>query len=774
MNISAIQLQLMRIFLFFCLLSAGTVLAQSQYVTIKGIVLDAATGEPLPQAAIQIKHSTAGTAANMDGVFFLSVSLNQKLVLTCSYLGYVPAEISLEQKHKMGEMLVFPLSPKRIEQTEVEYSVKVESDIDKLDEAVTSAITLNPVALRTLPSLGAQPDLLRTIQMMPGVKATSEVSSALFVRGASSGLSLIQLDQAPLYNPSHFFGLFSTFHTDAVKHIQLLKGGFPAEYGGRSGSVLDVITKDGNRSNMSGLFSFSPIASKLMVQGPLPAKRGSYNLAARRTFFEPMLQAYKQTSSDFNDLPSYYFYDVNAKLNVDIRPQQTVTLSGYEGRDYLNLDLSEFVDRTRYKLHWGNGMVALRYRGSSNRETFFSGYLLASQYQSGFEYKSDEVVVQAFDNRFDDIGIRLDWEYHGFRQHSIKTGIEIHRYDFDLIQRNENVNIVDLGIASFNAMFYAQDSWKVHPRWQILAGSRLGWYERGPLFHWDPRLSILYKLTDNMNLKGSVGRYNQWLNVFSPGQGVTFFDVWVPNDGSIKPMYADHFIASFDYKPAAEYSFTVETYLNNFHSINVFNHVADRSEESADAFINGKGVSYGTEFMLQKHHGRLTGWIGYTLAWTWQRFPGSPLSYGYWYRPRWDRLNDFVLASHYQVNKTWDVSCSWRYQSGQGYTPAVGLYPHYTPPAEEHAPGEVILYGGRNSKHFDADHRLDVSVTWKHSVFRHPARLVFTIYNVYNHRSVWFRHSYFEDSEEDSPDLYKERDILLLPVFPLFRWEIEL
>ncbi len=749
-----------------CLIVLWGSLTASAAGPIRGFVLDSTSGEPLPATSVVIKNSNRGDATNLDGYFSIPGFRPGRYTLLVSHLGYHSAEVDVRVTDELMDPLRIQLLPASIKLEEV--VVVADQRKDTRESTRVSTIPVDGSTVRMLPSLGAEMDLMRALQAIPGVKASSELSSALYVRGGSSDMTLIQMDQSTVYNPSHLFGLFSTFNADAVKHLELIKGGFPAAYGGRAGSVLDVVTKEGNRKKCEGLASASVISARLAIEGPLPNDKGSYAVSGRRTYLEPIISILKQ-SPDFADLPDYFFYDANGKINWDFSPTTTLTVGGYTGFDELNANFGPADSKLIVDTYWGNRTLSSRLRHVLSGSMFLTVGATYSLYKSGNGVTNEGASLGEFLNSFQEFSVRSDLECNPGKGHHIKTGLKANHYRTAFEQSNDEVDFIKVDSTTWNASWYVQDAWRFHPNFETLPGFRLYYHDAGEYVRVDPRFALTYHHDERTRIKFATGRYTQWINVITFGEGVSFLDIWTPNDGSLDPTYLYHYVLGFEYDPGEAYEFTFETYYNDMHNIVTFNNTVDQGQSNADAYLQGIGYAYGFEWMLQRKFGRWTGWLGYSLSWVKYRFPDQPFNEGDWFHPKWDRRHDMVAIFNYKLSQHWHVSSQFRYHTGQGYTRALGLYtkrwPHIDP--EYSARGSRWIHKGlENNYRLPADHRLDINVTYDHTLFGLDAKAVLSLYNVYSRRSHWAR---FYDTDKNPVEI---RDIKLLPILPLLGYEV--
>jgi outer membrane cobalamin receptor len=661
------------------------------------------------------------------------------------------------------------IQPEGIALEEVVITVEEKKEEEIRLSPTVSNVPINVTTLRKMPSIAGEMDVLRAIQAIPGVKSSSEISSALYVRGGSPDQTLILMDHNPVFNPSHMFGLFSTFNADAVKHLELKKGAFPAYYGGRSGSVLEVITKEGNRKKTEGLASLSIISARASIEGPLPKEKGSYALSARRTYFDPVISAIR-SAGDGMDLPNYYFWDGNAKINFDLDERTTLTTAGYWGFDNMDFEMGADDNRFKMDLRWGNRTLSSRLRHAYSRNMFGSYMITLSRYFSSFGFDNDGVLVDRFHNTFLEYSFKSDWEFLGKEKHKFMTGIIASRYLVDFREENEDYTYVDVDEHTFNYSIYGQDNWRIHPLFEIQPGLRCYFHQAGNQFVVDPRLAFVYYYGPQTRFKLAGGRYSQFVNVITFGEGFNNFDIWIPVDHSMSPSFSNQIVLGFEKDYGKEYEFTTETYYTDMHNIANFDYLVTTSDEASDAFVMGKGFAYGWEVMLRKKTGRLSGWLGYSLSWTKRQFPNSYINSGNWYYPIWDRRHDFIAVGTYNLSKKWDVSGTWRYNTGQGFTQAVGVSTIYLAGIDPSLWGNDarwIIPGSMNNYRFPADHRLDLTFSYKHKFFKGlPATLDISIYNAYNRRAYWRR---LYDTNENPIEV---TDVKLLPIVPLVSYEV--
>jgi hypothetical protein len=456
-------------------------------------------------------------------------------------------------------------------------------------------------------------------------------------------------------------------------------------------------------------------------------------------------------------------------VNLDLSSRTTLSTAGYFGNDAMSAEFGDEDERLAIGLDWGNRTISSRLRHVLARDLFLSVGAALSKYISTWSFQSDEVLLEEAENELIDSSVKADLEVLGHENHRLKTGVWLRKYDIRFYDKAEDITWVDVDTSTYNLSAYVQDTWRLGPLFELQPGVRAYYHQAGRHVRVDPRLSFVYHHGPDMRFKLSAGRYTQWINIISFGEGFSNFDIWIPVDSSMDPTYTNQLVFGFEYDPKENLEFTTEAYYTDMKNITTFDMLTDRGDVADDAFVSGDGYAYGLEWMLRQTTGRMTGWLGYSLSWTKRRFPDSFVNSGDWYYPKWDRRHDFIALSNYSLNDRWDLSASWRYNTGQGFTQAVGLYTFRFAdiPADNYAyDGRTIMPGQRNNYRFPADHRLDITATWKHTLFGQPAKLNLSVYNVYSRRSYWTR--YFDTSENP----IEVNDIKLLPILPLISYEV--
>jgi outer membrane cobalamin receptor len=731
-----------------CTFFLPMLLFSQQTSTLSGFVRDKHTGESLPFANILVKGTTMGASTNIDGYYAIPKIAPGKYQLRVSLVGY--RDQTVDAVVGTGANLVknILLVSTAIEVQEV--VVSAEKDAEKTNTQ-TGRIVMNAQELASIPSIG-ESDVFRALQIMPGVKSVSEISSGLYVRGGSADQNLILLDGTVVYNPSHLFGFFSTFNSDAVKDIELMKGGYPAEYGGRLSSVLNVTNKDGDRNTTKGEASIGLISSRVTGEGPVGT--GSWFLSARRTYFDKMVSlARLDTGKDA--LPLYYFYDANGKFNQDFGHDDKVSVFAYLGHDDMNYQLGK--GEIDLNMDWGNKTGAVKWIHIFTPR-FFSNFTVSySAYDAGMHANFGGTKFDQT-NGVRDLSVKGDVDFYAANDHLVKVGFWWSQYRLTFNQQIGGNNNYEYKETPALFSTYLQDDWTVDERMNIQAGVRLEYQDLTKKVTAGPRLSARYALDENTSLKASAGLYYQYLNAVPVGDvnGFSPFDVWVPVNEKMKPGRSADLVLGIDAHPFDDYQLTVETYYKKYSDILYWIGEPTTEKNIDKLFYVGRGNAYGIETFLQKRIGSLTGSVGYTLAWTQRSFP--QLNHGKEFYPKFDRRHDLTVTGNYQITDNWALSSTFTYGTGQSYTIGTGRYAMLLPERWSNLvmPGE--LFGSR----LEPYHRLDVGVTKQASFFGLHGSWFVQIYNLYNHRNVWFKEF---DTNKNPTQI---TDVRLLPILPTF------
>jgi hypothetical protein len=607
--------------------------------------------------------------------------------------------------------------------------------------------------IRAIPVLFGEVDILKTITLLPGVMSAGEGNTGFYVRGGGADQNLVLLDEATVYNASHLLGFFSIFNADAVKDINLIKGGIPAEYGGRLASVLDVHMNDGNSKKYTVKGGIGLIASRLTVEGPLVNDRGSFLITGRRTYADLFLKAFGKDAQTRSS--SLFFYDLNVKANYRVSEKDRLFLSGYFGRDVFGL-------AGRFGINWGNATGTLRWNHIFNDKLFLNTSAIVSDYQYNINITSGTSTF-GINSGVRDYAFKMAFEYYLNDKNKIKFGLQstYHVFTPGSISTNGTKLINDLNIDkkySLESALYVSNEQTLSPKLSVNYGLRYVLYDQlgpGKTFHYDstgaitdtsvyktskliqqygsvePRVAIRYTLNKSSSVKASYTRTSQFIQLLSNTTASTPTDLWVPSSNVIKPQLGDQYALGY-FKNVKNNMFetSVEVYYKNMQNQIDY-------KPGADLVLNpvvesqlyfGKGRSYGAEFLIRKNSGKFTGWISYTLSRTERQF--QYINNNSWYPAKQDRTHDISTVLMYNLGTKWSFGAVWVYATGNAVTFPVAQYQF-----ENHL---VAYYSDRNGYRMPAYHRLDLSATWHRPKHKHyQGEWDFSVYNAYNRHNAY-------------------------------------
>ncbi len=776
-------------------------------VTISGHVKDSTSGEALTGAAIYVKELEKGTNTNAYGFYSLTLDKG-KYVLIVNFIGYEEKEYLIDLKKDI--VLTCELAPRIYEKKEVTVTA------ERLDKNIKSSemgkVELEMEKIRSLPALLGEVDILKAIQLLPGVQDAGEGNSGFYVRGGGPDQNLILLDEGVVYNAAHLFGFFSVFNPDAVKSMTLTKGGMPAQFGGRLASVLDISMKDGNNKEYHAEGGIGYIASRLTVEGPVVKNKGSFILSGRRTFIdlflrEPFIDPESRIAGN-----SYFFYDLNAKLNYTLGQRDRLFLSAYFGRDVFNFKSRETGFTVR--IPWGNATTSLRWNHLFSDRIFMNSSLIFSDYT--FEFGANQ---QQFDFRIfsgiRDYNVKMDMNWYPNILHNVKFGVNYiyHRFTPTNAYARSGDVVFDLGdvtrFYAHDAAAYVQDEWDITDKWRVNGGLRFTYfahigpfsrYVENPAFqgrftdtinydagekvkdfmNLEPRISMRYELNGNSSLKASYTQNYQYIHVASFGSVSLPTDVWMPSTDKVKPQFGTQYALGY-FRNFSDNLFesSVEVYYKEMKNQIDYREGAtpdqDVRNNPDNNFVFGEGWSYGIEFFLKKSKGRFNGWMGYTLAYTKRRFPD--LNFGQTFPAKYDRRHDVSLVLTYEKSKKWIFGLTWVYATGDALTlPNERYFISAGPPVSINSPGDVEVnnnfyilsgYDKRNDFRQKSYHRLDISATLRSQKQRRvKSEWVFAVYNLYGRQNPYFIYFDVQGNSQDGNQRVQAKQVSLFSIIP--------
>ncbi|HEX8334587.1 MAG TPA: TonB-dependent receptor, partial [Segetibacter sp.] len=676
---------------FFFLLISTNIYGQER-ATLNGYVKDSLSGETLIGANISIRNQGKGVTSNQYGYF--SITLDKgSYNLECSFVGYESKafRIVLNRSNQFDILLV----PRNFVTENVVVTGRRRDN--NVKAAQMGKIDLSVATAKALPAFMGEVDILKTLQLLPGVRNAGEGNAGFYVRGGGPDQNLIILDDAVVYNTGHLFGFFSIFNADAIKNVSLIKGGMPAQYGGRLSSVVDVSMKDGNLNKTEVDAGVGLIASRFSIQGPIKKDKASYIISARRTYIDALVKPFvKKTANAYGS--GYYFYDLNVKMNYIISDKDRVYLSGYLGKDVFDFRSAKRSFNT--KIPWGNSTATARWNHIFNRKLFANTTLVYNDYNFAFSAKQNDFAIK-LSSGIKDLNAKVDFDYYPSPSHKLKFGslYTYHTFSPNILSAQQGdttfePNNVNRKFANEFAA-YIQDDWDISKTIKLNYGLRyssfqqLGKstryttdangnkldsvvYKQGEVVQayggFEPRATLRIALDDETSVKAAVTRNLQYIHLVSNAGSTLPTDLWVPSTYLVKPQISWQYAAGY-FRNFSNNMFetSVEVYYKSMQNqIEYKEGYTPSLKDPEEEFTFGKGWSYGSEFFLNKVKGRMTGWVGYTLSWTWRKFAG--LNSGEKYVSKFDRRHDLSVVGTYEFNKKWKLSSIFVYGTGNAVT----------------------------------------------------------------------------------------------------------
>ncbi len=760
----------MKVFLVLSLfITTKETLAQNK-ITVSGSIKSKISGESIIGASIKVLNSNYGTTSNEYGFYSLLLP-PASYQIVYSAVGKTPDTLNINLSASIE---------KDISLTDANYelaAVTVTSSKASGRSISGSQMGIEKLSVqeaKNIPVIFGEKDLLKTIQLLPGIKTASDGNSGIFVRGGTTDQNQIILDEANIYNASHLFGFFSTFNSDAIKDIAVYKGAMPAQYGGRLSSVLDVRMNEGNNQNTSVSGGIGLISTKLNVEGPIQKNKSSFLITGRRTYADLFLKLDEEFKNN-----QLYFYDFNAKLNYELGKKDKLYVSGYFGKDALGFN-------EQFAINWGNGTGTLRWNHIFNSRLFLNTSLIFSNYNYEFRVKNGTNDIKIF-SQIRDWNLKQDYQYSINNQNSLRFGwssiyhvirpgeitgnatssindkIQDKRYSFENavyasnVFKPNNKLTITLGarLSAFNVMggsnFYnIDDAGNIKDTLKYAKGKVVKTY-----YNPEPRVSVGYMLNNNASIKAAYTRNAQYMHQITTSTGSNPLDKWASTSNIIQPQISNQYsIGYYANILHNNYEFTAEAYYKDMEHILDYRNGADvfLNETVESQLLFGKGRAYGMEFMLKKKTGKLTGWISYTLSKTERKING--INNNKWYNATQDRTHDIAIVGTYQLNKKWTLSGNFVFYTGNAVTFPSGKY---------QVNGQTAYYyNSRNADRMPNYHRLDFGATMQlKKTKKWTKELVFSLYNVYG------RENAFAINFKDNKDNPNKTEIVRTS---LFRW----
>jgi len=746
---------------------------------VSGKITDAETGETLIGASVKISGTKqTGTTTNSYGYY--SISLPQgSYDIVVSYIGY--NSISDRIIVSGNKNIDYEISASNQLQEVVVSAEKTNSNVTN---AIMGVEKLNVKDIKNIPVLFGERDILKTLQLLPGIKAAGEGNSGFYVRGGATDHNLILLDEAPVYNASHLLGFFSTFNADAIKDVTVYKGGMPAQYGGRLASVLDIRMNDGNKKDYTFEGGIGLISSKLKVEGPIKEDKSSFMISGRRTYADAFLKFSSDTAINGSTL---YFYDLNAKTNFIINEKNTLFVSGYFGRDKLGLN-------DTFGFEWGNTTATVRWNHLFSNRLFSNTSFIYSNYNYVIEnlLEGNDFRVSS---KIMDYNIKQDFQY-ALNNHDIKFGINAihHTIAPGKITSGETSSINESEIENrkgIETAVYIADEWKTNDFITLAYGLRLSSfaligagifntyntdgeitdskrYGSGEVvksyLNLEPRFSASFQLNENRSVKSSYTRNTQNLHLMSNSTTTSPTDIYILSSNNTRPEIADQVaLGYFNNFKNNTYEFSAEVYYKWMQNQIDYRTGTDlRGNENVESdLLYGDGRAYGIELFLKKKFGKFNGWVGYTLAKTERQF--ADIDNGAWFNAKQDRTHDISLVGIYKTNSRWTLSSTFVYNTGNAITFPSGKY---------QLDGKTLFYyTERNGYRTPSYHRMDFSATLEGKPGKkYQSSWSFGIYNVYNRKNAFSID--FQDNPDD-PTKTQALQTSLFGIIPSVTWNFK-
>lgn len=777
------------------ILLAFPILSNAQLLT--GNIKDSLTKEVLIGAIVKAEPGNYGTATDASGNYQLKLPAGN-YTITVTYLGYSTKSTTLTIN-----------SDKKLNFSLAQVSTQINDVIitgERTNKAVTSTemsrVELKAEQIKTLPVIFGEPDVLKAITLLPGIKSGGEGGTGFYVRGGGPDQNLILMDDAVIYNASHLLGFLSVFNTDAVRNIEIIKGGIPANYGGRISSILNVNMVEGNENKYKVNGGIGLISSRLMVEGPIKKNKSAFMIAARRTYIDALVKPFLKKEQQAN---GYYFYDFNAKFHYNLNEKNKLVLSAYYGRDVFSFK-SPRNEEVKFNVGWGNAAVSLKWFHSFNSSLYSNTFLIYNTYSlaNKFEFGSNGFNLYS---GLADINLKHEYYITGNPKHQLKFGVNYTYHTF-----TPGIAAGQLGAVSFNesinkqyaheAAIYIADEYKVNSKFTVNAGLRgVLFTQVGPYTEvifddnnveigkgksygsgepiktyigLEPRIAATYLLNSNSSIKASFTRGNQFLHLATTSGAQFPADLWVPSSSIVKPQQANQYAIGF-FKNFQEnlYETSIEAYYKPMYNQIEFKPGANLffNQNLEHEMVFGNGLSYGVEVFGKKKFGKLTGWIGYTWSKTTRQF--DALNYGKPFYFRYDRTHDISVVATYQFNKKWSSTLAFVYGTGNAATLPTGRYSYmvgFDIAKNEPTLTFIDLYDKINDYRLPAYHRLDIAATYiNKQTEKFESSWTFSIYNVYNRANPYF--IYFEpDLESKSVKAYM---VYLFPILPSVSWNFK-
>ncbi len=759
---------------------------------LNGYIRDSLSGETIIGATIGVNGQSKAVTSNQYG--FYSITLERGTYsISVSHVSYLGKSFTVTLDSNLSVNAELMSRSDAIAEVVV-YSKRRDGNIRN---AQMGKVDLTMNQIKNIPAFMGEIDLLKALQLLPGVRNAGEGNSGFYVRGGGPDQNLIILDDAVVYNPGHLFGFFSVFNSDAIKNVSLIKGGMPAQYGGRLSSVVDIVMKDGNNQKLQVDGGIGLVASRFSIQGPLKKNKASFIVSARRTYIDAVIKPFIKKSSSFYG-SGYYFYDLNAKVNYRFSEKDRLYLSGYFGRDVF-----DFVNGKRSfktNIPWGNSTATLRWNHVFNRRLFANTTLVYNDYKFNFSASQENFEI-GLSSGIKDGTLKTDFDYYPLPNHKLKFGgmLTYHKFIPNVASGRQDSVIFrpnnESNKYATEAALYIQDDWELGEKWKINYGLRYTSFTQvGPYTRYvrdadgnktdstvygdlkpvktygglEPRVTIRYALDATTSLKAAVSRNYQYIHLVSNSGNSLPTDLWVPSTYLVRPQISWQYAAGI-FRNFADNQFetSIEVYYKDMkNQLDYKEGYTPSLKDPEEEFVFGNGWSYGAEFLVSKQRGQFTGWVGYTLSWTWRKF--SQLNDGDKFPTRYDRRHDLSVVANYETSRKWKFGAVFVYGTGNAITLPERFYFINGVLTQE--------YSRLNQYRMRAYHRLDLSATYT-PVPKKKRKVqgywVFSVYNAYSRLNPYFIYFDQEGSAANGDLKVEAKQVSLFPVIPAVTWNFK-
>lgn len=782
-----------------------------QQCVLTGKVVDGITNEPIPYADIIAKDLKKGSTTNDNGEFFIQLPCNDSVIVEVRMTAY--EKLTSTFFLHSDSTITFELRQNEEVKNFDAVDVYGEDRNANVSDVQVGRVELKMEEVKRLPAFLGEVDVIKTLQLTPGVSSAAEGTQGFYVRGGSPDQNLVLLDGTHVYNASHLFGFFSVFNVDAVNSVELIKAGIPAKYGGRLSSVLNVNSNVGSNQKFGARGGIGLISSRLTVDGPIKRDRGSFLVSGRRTYLDVVSKPFIPEDGNFSGT-GYYFYDLNVRVDYKISPKDKIYFSGYYGKD--DFTFATGSGDFNVDMPWGNGIATLKWNHVFNEKWLLTTRASLTDYQFGFNSGQDEFRI-GINSGIRDYNGKVNVRFTPNPRHEFNTGLDYvyHIFTPISVSADQGDTDFDLGDAqqllSHESAVYLSDQFSITENWEIYAGLRYSFYHQvGPFTryveenvgvtdstinypagevisqyqYFEPRISTRWLIDDRNSIKMGWNRNAQYVHLASLSAISLPTDIWFPTTDKVKPQIGwQGSIGYFRNFKQDSYETSVEFYYKSMDNLVSFREGVlpqENAQSNTDNLLTqGNGYSYGVEFFFKKKVGDLTGWIGYTWSKTERRF--EDIMDNQYFPAKYDRRHDLSAVASYDLNDHWSFGAAFVYATGNTITLPTSWYLHN---------GDVMYeFEDRNASRLPAYHRLDLSATWydaptktvidketgetvqKKKRFRHNVN--FSIYNVYSRQNPFFLFVQNEGSLDEGNFNLSVQQVSLFPILPSVTWNFE-